>query len=196
MKLSSLWKTLTRDQRRAWNAWAKSNPVLLDDGNVRRVSGHKAMTMVLRNRTIAGEALNPTVMPAAVTWLDGALSMSEQISGPFTAGDGFVGLHAVTVLEAGTKWFLWMTRPVDGTEAVDPHRLLRFVKFLSLGAMAEEAVTPNYKTEYRAVNGTFQGTEANGQWAADTFVWVRVHQYANGQLSPGRMVRSKITEEL
>ena len=49
MKLSNLWKTLTRDQRRAWNTWAKNNKVLMDDGNVRRVSGHKAMTMVLRS---------------------------------------------------------------------------------------------------------------------------------------------------
>lgn len=196
MKLSNLWKTLTRDQRRAWNAWAKDNPVLLDDGNARRVSGHKAMTMVLRNRAVAGEAANPTQLPPVVDWLDGALSMSEQISGPFTAGDGFVCLHAVTALEAGTKWMLWMTRPVDVAETVDPHRLLRFVKFISLAAMAEGDVTPNYKTEYRAVNGTFQGTEANGQWATETFVWVRVHQYANGQLSPGWMVRSLITEEL
>ena len=196
MKLSSQWKTLTRDQRRAWNAWAKSNKVLLDIGDFRRVSGHKAMTVVLRNRTVAGETANPAVVPAAVTWLDGALSMSEQVSGPFTAGDGFVCLHAVTALEAGTKWMLWMTRPVDGTETVNPHALLRFVKFISLGALAEGDVTPNYKTEYRAVNGTFQGTEANGQWATDTFVWVRVHQYANGQLSPGLMVRSLITEEL
>ena len=46
MKLSNLWKSLTRDQRRAWSAWAKTNPVLLDDGSVRRVSGHKAMTMI------------------------------------------------------------------------------------------------------------------------------------------------------
>ena len=38
MKLSTQWKTLTRDQRRVWNAWAKSNPVLLDDGSLRRVS--------------------------------------------------------------------------------------------------------------------------------------------------------------
>jgi len=53
MKASNLWRTLTRDQRRAWNAWAKNNEVLLDDGNVRRVSGRKAMTMVLRNRVSA-----------------------------------------------------------------------------------------------------------------------------------------------
>src|SRR5262245_52815811 len=50
MKLNTQWKTLTRDQRRAWNAWAKSNKVQLDDRSLRYVSGHKAMTIVLRNR--------------------------------------------------------------------------------------------------------------------------------------------------
>ncbi len=65
MKASSLWKTLTQTQRRAWNAWAKNNRMLLDDGNVRRVSGRKAMTMVLRNRTAAGQALDPSIVPAA-----------------------------------------------------------------------------------------------------------------------------------
>jgi hypothetical protein len=74
MKASRLWKTLTQAQRRTWNAWAKNNPMWLDDGNLRRVSGRKAMTLVLRNRVIAGEAENPAVVPSPVTWLDGALS--------------------------------------------------------------------------------------------------------------------------
>ena len=70
MKLSTQWKPLNRDQRLAWNAWAKSNNVLLDDGSFRRVSGHKAMTMVLRNRALAGDAVNPGNPPAAAAWLD------------------------------------------------------------------------------------------------------------------------------
>jgi hypothetical protein len=53
MKTSNLWKTLTREQRRSWNAWAKNNKVLLDDGNRRRVSGRKAMSIILRNRGLA-----------------------------------------------------------------------------------------------------------------------------------------------
>ena len=109
MKANTQWRTLTRDERRAWNAWAKNNTVLLDNGSVRRVSGRKAMTMVLRNRVIAGEAENPAVVPASVTWLDGALSTRE--AGPWTENAGYVGFRADQEIAAGTKWFVWATRP-------------------------------------------------------------------------------------
>jgi hypothetical protein len=73
MKWSKAWRELDRDQKRAWMAWAKSNRVLLADGSLRRVSGHKALSVVLQQRERAGEAANPTVVPAPVVWLDGAL---------------------------------------------------------------------------------------------------------------------------
>jgi len=109
MKLSKAWRELKRDQRRAWMVWAKNNRVLLPDGNVRRVSGHKAMSVVLANRALAGEAANPTVVPAAVTWLDGALSVRD--AGPFTENAGFVGFRAEQNIAGGTKWFVWATEP-------------------------------------------------------------------------------------
>jgi len=109
VKLSTQWKTLTRDQRRAWNAWAKSNKVLLDDGSLRRVSGHKAMTMILRNRAIAGEAANAAVVPAAVTWLQNALTTGD--AGPFTENMGFMGFRTNADLTEATKWFVWATPP-------------------------------------------------------------------------------------
>jgi len=211
MKASNLWRTLTREQRRAWNAWARDNKVLLDDGNVRRVSGRKAMTMVLRNRAIAGDAANPAVVPATTEWLDGALSTRD--AGPWTAGVGHVGFRAEQNLPAGTKWFVWATPPVEASEA-DPKRLLRFVKFMTLDAMVVDDVTPNLGGDYEAVNGTWRGPglvildeetglplvpeqrTTDGEWPTTHFVWFRLHQYVNGQLSPGRILRGWIGVEL
>ena len=130
MKLSKQWKSLTRDQKRAWVSWAKNNRLILEDGNLRRVSGHKAFTMVLNNRALAGEAANPTVVPAAVTWLNGALSLYD--AGPFTVNNGYVGFRVMQDLLSATKWFVWATPPVNDTE-LNPQRRLRFVKCMALG---------------------------------------------------------------
>ena len=112
MKLSNLWKTLTRDQRRAWNAWAKSNKVVLDDGTIRRVSGHKAMTMVMRNRFVADEDRDETQIPWPTTWRLGAVSLRD--CGPWT-GSGAPGDMRLRVEETTavrTDWFVWATAPV------------------------------------------------------------------------------------
>ena len=58
MKAVSEWKGLTKTERRAWSAWAKDHPVLLDDGTVRRVSGRKVMSIVVR-----------MVVPCLIIWL-------------------------------------------------------------------------------------------------------------------------------
>ena len=192
MKTSALWKTLTREQRRAWNAWAKNNTVLLDDGSRRRVSGRKAMTMVVRNRAAAGEVANPSVLPGAVAWLDGALDLSD--AGPFTENAGFIGFRAQQNLAAGTKWFVWATPPV-GDDVVNPRPMLRFVTCLSLAEVAFEDLI-GMNAQYLAVNGSWDGPLTEGEWPADTFVWFRVHHYANGQLSPGVMLKGWITVEL
>jgi hypothetical protein len=192
MRLNAQWKTLTRDQRRAWNAWAKDNKVLLDDGNLRRVSGHKAMTLVLRNRSLAGEALNPSVVPAPFTWLNGALSLRD--AGPYTVNAGFVGFRVEQNIGA-TKWFVWATAPVDGSES-NPHRRLRFVKCLTYGALNVDDVTPSFGADYAAVNGSWDGPLADGEWPTPKYIWFRLHQYANGQLGPGAMMRGWIQLEL
>ena len=188
MKAASLWKTLTRTERLAWNAWAKSNPVLLDDGNVRRVSGRKAMTMVLRNRALAGDAAAPSVVPVAVAWLDGALDLND--AGPFTENAGFIGFRAQQNLAAGTKWFVWATPPV-GAAVVNPRPHLRFVTCLALGAVAVDDLV-GLNGPYLAVNGSWDGPLTEGEWPGDTFVWFRLHHYANGQLSPGVAMAGRI----
>ena len=193
MKVSSEWKKLTPAQRRVWNAWAKSNPVLLDDGNVRRVSGRKAMTMVLRNRAAAGDAASPATLPAAMTWLTGALSLRD--AGPFTENAGYVGFRVEQALGAATKWFVWATPPVNASEP-NPLRRLRFVKAMSLGVLAYDDLVPDLGPDYAPVCGSWDGPGTEGAWPVDTFIWFRVHQYANGQLGPGAVLQGWIQIEL
>jgi len=193
MKTASQWKTLTRAQRLAWNAWAKNNPVLLDDGNRRRVSGRKAMTIVLRNRAIAGEALNPATVPAAVTWLNGAFSLRD--AGPFTDNMGYIGFRAELNIADGTKWFVWATPPVLVGEA-NPHRLLRFIKCVAPGAMGQDDLFPDLGPHYLPVCGVWDGPGEGGEWPVEHYIWLRLHQYANGQLSPGVTMRGWIQVEL
>ena len=193
MKLSNAWKTLTRDQRRGWNAWAKSNKVLMDDGNVRRVSGHKAMTMVLRNRSVAGEAANAATVPAAFAWLNGALSLRD--AGPFTENAGYVGFRVEQNLGAGTKWFVWATPPLAG-DVADAQRQLRFVKCMALGAQNINDLLATIGADYQAVNGSWDGPGEEGAWPVDMFIWFRLHQYANGQLGPAVGLKGRIVVEL
>ena len=189
MNLSKQWKSLTRDQKRTWVTWAKSNRVMLDAGNLRRVSGHKAFTVVLNNRALAGDAASPTVLPGATTWLDGALTILE--AGPYTQQGGYIGFRLAQVLASATKWFVWATPPVTGAE-VQPHPDFRFVKMLSLPAIGLGVAVPGFGAEYFAVHGSWSGPGAEGAWPTDHFIFFRVHHYAGGQLSPGVVLKGKI----
>jgi len=193
MKTASQWKTLTQTQRRAWNAWAKSNKVLLDDGNTRFVSGRKAMTMVLRNRTVAGQALDPTVVPAAFAWQVGVLSLRD--AGPWTVNMGYIGFRVEQILAAGTKWFVWATPPLD-SDAPNPQAQMRFITCLTLGALAANSLTPDLGPSYLPVCGSWDGPGLDGEWPTDKFIWLRVQQYANGQLGPGVTFKGWIQIEL
>lgn len=193
MKLSNLWKTLTRDQRRAWNAWAKSNKVLLDDGSLRFVSGHKAMTMILRNRATAGDAANPTAVPAAFAWNVGTLSLRD--AGPFTVNMGYVGFRVEQNVAAATKWFVWATPPLDGNTP-NPQAQLRFIKCMNLGALAVNDLIPDIGPNYLPVCGSWDGPGLDGYWPTPKFMWLRVQQYANGQLGPSVTFKGPIQIEL
>lgn len=193
MKVSSEWKKLTQAQRRVWNARAKDNKVLLDDGSLRRVSGRKAMTMVLRNRAIADDGANPTVVPAAVTWLSGALSLRD--AGPFTVNNGFIGFRLESTIEDATKWFVWASAPLPGSET-EAHRKLRFVQCLNVPVLFANGLTPDVGPAYLQVWGSWDGPGEEGEWPQDTFIWLRLHQYANGQLGPGVLLQGRIQVEL
>ncbi|HMP82700.1 MAG TPA: hypothetical protein PKA41_08375 [Verrucomicrobiota bacterium] len=193
MKVSSEWKKLTQAQRRVWNKWAKDHPVLLDNGVMRRVSGRKAMTMVLRNRAIAGEAAKPAVVPNYSPYAsDGALSLRD--AGPFTENAGYVGFRVEQYIPPEDLWFVWATPPV-GADEQRPHRLLRFVKCFG-GEYDVDDLTVGLGADYQAVCGPWDGPGEDGAWPVDTFIWFRLHVYSDGQLSPGVMMRGRIQVEL
>ena len=200
MKLSTEWKKLNRDQRRAWNAWAKSNPVLLDDGTFRRVSGHKAMTVVLRNRTMAGDALNPTTVPSSAPWLDGAFSTQD--AGATTAGAGYIGFRVVQNVPAGTKWFVWASALTLSGES-SPQKTFRFLGVLAPGALSAANggdVTPSMGNQYLAAHGDWHPPVVAGVyppvWNPSRYIWFRVHQYRDGQLSHGRVLSTLVYHEV
>jgi hypothetical protein len=192
VKVSGEWKKLTGTQRRAWNAWARNNPVLLDDGSVRRVSGRKALTMVVRRRAMAGEAASPTVQPVIGDWQQGLLSVDD--AGPFTENAGFVGFRTTDDIEVGQKFFVWATPPVSAAET-NPHAKLRFVTcWTSPGVGSGDLISIN--AAYLAVNGSWDGPGVDGEWPEPMFVWFRVHHYANGQLGPGLVLKGLIHVQL
>ena len=197
MKLSTQWKPLNRDQRRAWNAWAKSNPVLLDDGSFRRVSGHKAMTMILRNRALAGDALRPAYPPAAAARLDGALSTRD--AGPWTENAGYVGFRADQVIPAASKWFVWASAPTLTTEQ-RPLSTLKFITVISAGPMVFDDVTGSIGGAYLPIQGDWHPpvdlNQTTPHWDPPRRMWFRLHHYVDGQLSPGRVLSGSIDYEL
>ena len=166
--------------------------MILDTGEVHRLPASKAFTRVLSLRATVGAALNPTVLPAAATWLSGALSARD--TGPFTS-NGSAAFRVEIALPSATKWFVWATRPLPATEA-RPLALLRFVTCLSLGVLAHNDVTPSFAAAYRSVLGSFDGPGAEGQWDPDHYVWYRVHQYLDGQLGPAAIFQGRIEVEL
>lgn len=194
MKLSKQWKTLTRDQRRNWQRWAKGNRVLLDSGHARNVSGSKAFTVVLQNRATAAQAANPTVAPTAIVLqIPGALSLRN--AGPFTIGGGAMSFRAERVLSVATKWLVWATPPVDD-DAIAPVGAFRFVKLLQPGALASNALTPDFAADYRLVHGSFNGPGTDGAWPTAKYIWFRLQQYHEGHVGPMALLRGQIQVEL
>jgi hypothetical protein len=192
MRRDRRWKELSRDQKAAWRTWARNNPVLLDNGVVRRVSGEKAFTIVSANRATALEITDPGLPPSAATWLSGVLTMMD--AGPFTTNDGFIGFRTGRDMMVPTRWFVWATPPV-GQEVQSPLERLRFVTCLHLGVIGnDERVEIN--AAYAAVNGSWSGPGVQGEWPVPMHVWFRVHQYANGQLGPGQILKGWIQLEL
>lgn len=194
MKTSTQWQTLSRDQKQAWQQWAKNNPVFLDSGELRRVSAPKAFTIILTNRALAGAAANKGTPPTAVMWLSGALSTES--AGPFTDNEGYMGFRATDDLPQPTKWFVWASRPVAADETA-PLATLQFIKFLPLDPMAVDDPTLGFQADYRTVHGSFNGPGENGDWGEDErYIWFRVQQYHEGQLGPALILKGRIQVEL
>ena len=192
MKMLKTWKALTRNQKALWSGWAKNNPVLLDGGVVRRVSGRKAYTVVLAQRALAGVALAPTVVPAAVTWVSDGWDLDG--SGPFTEGEGVLSLRAAKEIPPGTVWFVWATGPLPEASA-NPQARLRFITVLKPTTLSVGGLSADLTALCEAVNGGFDGPGEDGAWEDPTYVYFRIHQYANGALGPGLVVKGLIGVE-
>ena len=65
-----------------------------------------------------------------------------------------------------------------------------------MAVIATDELTDNFAPDYRLVNGSFNGPGENGAWPTDHFVWFRVHQYGNGQLGTGAVLKGQIQVEL
>ena len=183
MRMSKAWGNLTRDEKAAWNVWAKSNPMVLDASLVRRVSGRKAFSLVEGNRRTAGAALTPTVLPADVVWLEAPLSARDC---PPDVEDGAgVMLRAEANIPGGTKFFIWATPPLLGTvRAVRGH--FRFMGVVTTPAMTADEQTADLIATYEPVCGPIVRLGDLEVWPAeDAFIYFRIHEYKNGQLGPG-----------
>ena len=193
MKTSRLWRNLSYGERQGWRAWARKNAVMLDSGDAVRMNAIKAFTTVLQRRAIAGEPANAGAPPAAATWLSGALSLRD--AGPYTTNDGYIGFRADQNVAAATKWFLWATPPVDESW-VRIHRLLLFITSFAVGAIGVNTVIGNLGGYYAMVHGSWDGPGNDGEWPYAKYIWFRLHQYADGQLGPGALMRGRIQVEL
>ena len=193
MNLSKQWKTLTRDQKAVWKTWARNNPVTLDNGALRRVSAHKAMTLVVQRRTIAGEAANITTAPASTFWLSNALSVRD--TGPFNENAGSMCFRVDAQTLPASKWFVWATAPVLGDDT-KPLASLAFIKSLSVAPSEYDDLTASILPEYQGVHGSIDGPGENGEWDPDRFVWFVLRQYYQGQLGPRVVLKGQIAVEL
>lgn len=194
MRMNPLWKTLTRTQKAAWSAWAADNPVLLPNFERRIVSGRKAFTVVQTNRARASQPAEITVVPAGGEWLDGALGIYD--AGPFTVGSGSLTLRTTVETEA-SRWFIWATPPL-ASEVAEAHAQLRFILCLVLAGTVEiDELTQDFRVQYEAACGSFIGPGVDGYWGEDPpIVWLKVHHYLHGNLSPGVMLKGTVRVDI
>ena len=93
MKLIKDWKSFTRDQKAAWNKWAKLNRVVLPNGNVDYVTGHKACTLIAANRALFGWTFPTSQTPDGYTPLLPTPFLNNVDCGAYTTGAGTLVLR-------------------------------------------------------------------------------------------------------
>ena len=193
MKLLKEWKRLTRDQKAAWNKWAKLNRVVLPNGNVDYVTGHKACTLIAANRALFGWTYPNTQTPDGYTPLLPVPFLNNVDCGAYTTGAGQLVLRTAVQLNAEESNFLvWATPPVTA-DVVDPAPLFRFCKaFAPQDDILTNTFIPNFAAEYRAKVASFNGPGIEGLWDTPHFIWFRIHECYCGQLGPATVFRTGI----
>lgn len=194
MKLIKDWKKFTRVQKEAWNKWAKLNRVVLPNGNVDYVSGHKACTLIAANRALFGWNFPTSQTPDGYTPLLPTPFLTNVDCGAYTTGAGSLLLRTLVQLNAEESNFLvWATPPVTA-DVVNPAPLFRFCKaFAPTDAdILANTFLPNFATDYRAKVGSFNGPGIEGLWDTPHFIWFRIHECYGGQLGPATVFRTGI----
>ena len=190
MKLIKAWKGLTRSQKVAWNKWAKTNRVVLPNGNVDFVTGHKACTIIMGYRALFGWTFPITQTPDGYTSLLPTPFLNNVDCGAYTTGAGTLVLRTAVQLNAEESNFLvWATPPVTA-EVVDPAPLFRFCKAFAVQTdIPVNTYIPNFAADYRAKVGEFNGPGLEGFWDTPHFIWFRIHECYAGQLGPATVFR-------
>ena len=91
-------KSLTRNQKAAWNKWAKLNRVMQPNGLLDYVSGHKACTIIMANRSLMGWTHPITQTPEGDTSLLPTPFLTNVDCGAYTAGPGQLVLRTLVPL--------------------------------------------------------------------------------------------------
>ena len=147
MKLIKQWKSFTRDQKAAWNKWAKVNRVVLPNWNVDYVTGHKACTLIAANRALFGWTYPITQTPDGYTPLLPTPFLNNVDCGAYTSGAGTLVLRTAVMLNAEESNFLvWATPPVTA-DVVNPAPLFRFCKAFAPVDDVRRSLTPQLRTD-------------------------------------------------
>jgi hypothetical protein len=59
-----------------------------------------------------------------------------------------------------------------------------------------DGLTPNFVSDYQAVNGSLNDPVDGGEWTEERYVWFQIRHYVNGQLGPAQTMRGQIQFEL
>ncbi len=193
MKLLKEWKGLTRNQKIAWNKWAKINRVMQPNGLLDYVSGHKACTIIAGYRALFGWTFPIAQTPEGYTPLLPTPFLNNVDCGAYTTGAGQLVLRTAVLLHAEESNFLvWATPPVTA-DVVNPSPLFRFCKAFAPDVdIPVNTFIPNFAAAYRAKVGSFNGPGLEGLWDTPHYIWFRIHECYCGQLGPATVFRAGI----
>ena len=133
---SNEWRTLTDQQRDAWNAWAGTHPIIDRLGASKLMTGAQAYTKINTNRDLAGDATTNSTVPEEPEWtsliIDTATPIAADVSdgevliplGDGAANDQVLFCYVTKPLSAGISNFtneerLVAVHTIGGTEVAD-----------------------------------------------------------------------------
>lgn len=171
---AGLWSTLTTEQRRSWNAWASSHPIVDRLGQSLRLSGFNAFVKVYCTRSAAGDASPFTWPPSAPVFSQFVIDDSSSISCvtatdtlDVTFGRGILPLQILQVYACG---FIPVTKNFT-------RELMTLLSNFSTGGASGPGFVANLGSEWVSHYGSMAGHSG-----LRVRLWVR--QYDQGQCTP------------